>query len=1645
MHNTASSRHKFSAEGLSVFCFEIWGEVISDTEIPEFDNLYLDMNGIIHNCSHPNDDDFKFRISQEQIFADIFAYIDKLFNIIRPKKVFFLAVDGVAPRAKMNQQRARRFMSARTAEEQLQAHIRKGEELPKEKRFDSNCITPGTLFMAELHEQLAKWLEKKVEKDPAWHGIRVFLSGHDCPGEGEHKIMDFIRHERTLDGYDPNTRHCMYGLDADLLMLGICSHEPHFSLLREEVKFTRPPKSSSSNPKRVNPSQINFHLLHLSLLREYLSWEFYPLKATLPFPYDMERIIDDWVLMGFLIGNDFIPHLPYVHIHDDALPLLYKTYIQVLPTLKGYINESGVLNLERFEIFLKAFAANDRRHFLQTLEDESFLRSKTGRDPHGLFTKEEETDGKVDDEKAPGNEASDSAEPAELSSDDEAAFISSDEDESDSEDIDEELPDGGVESAADLLSRLKTESDTGGDDFDALMAAELREMDDKEFENDVENCWTKTVSNSFRRHKRLYYREKMKYENITKAELRQQAEGYVRAIQWNLHYYYKGCVSWNWFYPHHYSPYISDVVDFSNVDMNFELGEPFKPFEQLLAVLPSASAECLPPPFRDLMCDKDSPIADFYPTDFRTDLNGKKNDWEAVVLIPFIDEARLLDAVKTKMPLLTPAENARNAIGSILLFKCEALTPLKTQLPVDTFHLESSEVKWGLLSNVKLDVFFPGFPTMKHLPHTAELKQVNVKVFQQESKRPSMVLSIGKREELEKESLELAKEYIGKEVCIDWPLLKIGLVDSFWIDGNKYSRQEDGEVTAIALDENEQEVLKTTLTSQKERMLSRYAINVNNAKAVAFVRHFAGVTYAVEQGVLHPQKQWVGPQAVVPVLLPLLVTNVKVDSGVSLRDIPVSEAYPKHSKVFAMLPSWEGFGYPALVDTVDPNGRVRLTVSIWPTIDLCGLRNEYNAYSLPWMNSFDAGRKIGVDGRLLSRITGTVFLVYEQKPKDDNAEGARKVEEKINIGLSLKLSKRNQEVPDYTRRLENGYWQYSILCIQLLTSYRNKFRDLFAFLEKSHTVDDAYSASDIWTNEEKREQRVADLKEFLANVPTNGIEKQEGGKQYADRLIIGKIENALKELPKKRWGFRKCSINPSVLYKAELYDGKCCADPDADFHVLDRVVYTIQGRSVPFGCQGTVVGVSSGKVDVLFDHEFNGGYKMRGAMNSGACVPKTSLINITYAKERKGRKPEALLGEAEKRLSAGKEQQREGCRKMMMLLRKNAAEANKTSFANAPFTLLTRKPRSEKSVTETPTTTPSSTAAILSQPSGSVLNASSPTTNESSHASMPMATGKETQQELVRKMMMLLRKNAEEAGKTSSAKSPITLLAKKSQEEHAVMDCSSLAPPGTAAKSIQSSEKDLTSTTLSSSTNVCSQSNTPAVSKQQMEDELNRMLGLKSGRSDINAQSDIVANLTTPSPLPAEHEDATPAQQMPTNALAKLFPAAVSQTDENKEAIPRVMSAAAQNVTPVLGCMRSDSFPVPRRGNFAPRGSTQRRPPQGRQYVTNPLFQPVDPQPAKHDFFGSSRAVHNSSPKLTDLKPASVVLPSRQPRRRKGGKQPSGPAKPPQQQNVVVTVSANVTTDYTTPVMPARAAANAVNKDRRARKSRLAPKFAGSS
>ena len=124
----------------------------------EYDNLYVDMNGLIHPCSHPEDRDAP--TSEEEMYVNVTKYIDRLMAAVRPRRVLFLAIDGVAPRAKMNQQRSRRFRAAQDAGERAQAmedvlsEMRaQGMSAPpghQSAEWDSNVITPGTEFMSKL-------------------------------------------------------------------------------------------------------------------------------------------------------------------------------------------------------------------------------------------------------------------------------------------------------------------------------------------------------------------------------------------------------------------------------------------------------------------------------------------------------------------------------------------------------------------------------------------------------------------------------------------------------------------------------------------------------------------------------------------------------------------------------------------------------------------------------------------------------------------------------------------------------------------------------------------------------------------------------------------------------------------------------------------------------------------------------------------------------------------------------------------------------------------------------------------------------------------------------------------------------------------------------------------------------------------------------------------------------------------------------------------------------------------------------------------------------------------------------------------------------------------------------------------------------
>ena len=104
------------------------------------------------------------------------------------------------------------------------------------------------------------------------------------------------------------------------------------------------------------------------------------------------------------------------------------------------------------------------------------------------------------------------------------------------------------------------------------------------------------------------------------------------------------------------------MKNLNRFNVEFSVAGPFKPLTQLMAVLPSSSAHCLPQGWRPLMGRDSSPIADFYPLDFAIDSNGKKFLWQAVALLPWIDETRLLDEMKTIETTLTNEER-RNVFG----------------------------------------------------------------------------------------------------------------------------------------------------------------------------------------------------------------------------------------------------------------------------------------------------------------------------------------------------------------------------------------------------------------------------------------------------------------------------------------------------------------------------------------------------------------------------------------------------------------------------------------------------------------------------------------------------------------------------------------------------------------------------------------------------------------------------------------------------------------------------------------------------------------------------------------------------------------------------------------------------------------------
>nr|BAB86550.1 putative 5-3 exoribonuclease [Oryza sativa Japonica Group] len=667
----------------------------------EFDNLYLDMNGIIHPCFHPEDRPSPTTFAE--VFQCMFDYIDRLFVMVRPRKLMYMAIDGVAPRAKMNQQRSRRFRAAKDAadaaaeEERLREEFeREGRKLPPKQQSqtcDSNVITPGTEFMAVLSIALQYYIHLRLNYDPGWKQVKVILSDANVPGEGEHKIMSYIRGQRNLPGFNPNTRHCLYGLDADLIMLALATHEVHFSILREVVytpgqqdkcflcgqvghlaancegKVKRKAGEFDEKGEAIVPKKP-YQFLNIWTLREYLEYEFR--MQNPPFPIDFERIVDDFIFMCFFVGNDFLPHMPTLEIREGAINLLMAVYKKEFPSMGGYLTDACTPDLNKVEHFIQAVGSYEDKIFqkrarLHQRQAERIKREKAQAkrgddlDPHvrddlivpvARFQGSRLASGPVP---SPYEQnGSDKNNGGKNSRARKAARVSS----------------SGSSIAAAIVEAendLEAQERENKEDLKTMLKDALREKSDVFNSENPEEDKIKLGEPGWRER---YYEEKFGARTPGQIEeiRRDVVLKYTEGLCWVMHYYYEGVCSWQWFYPYHYAPFASDLSGLGQLNITFELGSPFKPFDQLMGVFPAASSHALPVQYRQLMTDANSPIIDFYPTDFEVDMNGKRYSWQGIAKLPFIDEARLLAEIKKVEHTLTPEEARRNSIMFNMLF-----------------------------------------------------------------------------------------------------------------------------------------------------------------------------------------------------------------------------------------------------------------------------------------------------------------------------------------------------------------------------------------------------------------------------------------------------------------------------------------------------------------------------------------------------------------------------------------------------------------------------------------------------------------------------------------------------------------------------------------------------------------------------------------------------------------------------------------------------------------------------------------------------------------------------------------------------------------------------------------------------------------
>jgi len=323
-----------------------------------FHYLYMDCNSIIYdavreletaNC----DGNIKMEILQFEnaLIEKVISAIDCYIQQISPEKTVYIAFDGVAPFAKMIQQRCRRYKSQHMSILQFDASKSATE------KWNTSQITPGTPFMKKMSACVNEYYRNKENH---FKTNQIITSCSDECGEGEHKMFQHLRDNITMAD-----NVAVYGLDADLIMLSLfhCRYANNIYVFREAPEFLK-----SSIPLKVQSNVSNLYFLDIQLLSSGILSEM-DCKH-----FDKQRIYD-YLFLCFLLGNDFLPHFPALNIRTHGIQCLLDSYRLIIGSQKDVFlisKDDNSICWQQFGILLEDMSKREHLYFLE----ESKMREK---------------------------------------------------------------------------------------------------------------------------------------------------------------------------------------------------------------------------------------------------------------------------------------------------------------------------------------------------------------------------------------------------------------------------------------------------------------------------------------------------------------------------------------------------------------------------------------------------------------------------------------------------------------------------------------------------------------------------------------------------------------------------------------------------------------------------------------------------------------------------------------------------------------------------------------------------------------------------------------------------------------------------------------------------------------------------------------------------------------------------------------------------------------------------------------------------------------------------------------------------------------------------------------------------------------------